>query len=100
MNNIAPKVQKRWTDKIAFKIILKMLKQSNFFQSQPFILPKDTPAKFYLSATFGLRLMISSVAPTCLSTFYTYLITKIGNHNLKKLTLFDQIIWVSLTEVK
>ena len=27
--------------------------------------------------------MISSVAPTRLSTFYTYLITKIGNRNLK-----------------
>ena len=33
--------------------------------------------------TFGLRLMISSVAPTRLLTFYTYLITKIGNRNLK-----------------
>ena len=33
MNNIAPKPQKRWTDKIAFKIIFKMLKQPNFFQS-------------------------------------------------------------------
>ena len=33
--------------------------------------------------TFGLRLMISSVAPTRLSTFYAYLITKIGNRDLK-----------------
>ena len=43
----------------------------------------DTPAKFYLSTTFGLRLMISSVARTRLSTFYAYLITKIGNRNVK-----------------
>ena len=82
MNNIAPKLQKRWTHKIAFKIISKVLKQPNFFQSQPSTLPKDAPAKFYLSTTFGLRLMISSVAPTRLSTFYAYLITKIGNRNL------------------
>ena len=83
MNNIAPKLQKRWTHKIAFKIILKMLKQPNFFQSWPSTLPKDAPAKFYLSTTLGLRLMISSAAPTRLSTFYAYLITKIGNRNLK-----------------
>ena len=31
MNNIAPKLQKRWTHKFAFKIISKMLKQPNFF---------------------------------------------------------------------
>ena len=82
MNNIAPKLQKRWTQKITFKIISKMLKQSNFFQSWPSTLPTDAPAKFCLSMTFGLRLMISSVAPTRLSTFYAYLITKIGNRNL------------------
>ena len=46
-------------------------------------------AKFYLSTTFGLSFMISSVAPTNLiyltqsSTFYTYLITKIGNRNFE-----------------
>ena len=83
MNNIAPKLQKCWTHKIAFKIVSKMVKQPNFFQSWPSTLPKDTPAKFYLSTTFGLRLMISSVAPTRLSAFYAYLITKIGNRNLK-----------------
>ena len=31
MNNIAPKLQKCWTHKIAFKIIFKTLKQPNFF---------------------------------------------------------------------
>ena len=39
-----------------------MLKQPNFFHSQPSTLPKDAPAKFYLSMTFDLRFMISSVA--------------------------------------
>ena len=82
MNSIAPKLPKRWTHKIAFKIVSKMLKQPNFFQSWPSTLSKDTPAKFYISTTFGLRLMISSVAPTRLSTFYAYLITKVGNRNL------------------
>ena len=60
-----------------------MLKQPNFFYSQPFTLPKEAPAKFYLSTTFGLSFMISSVAPTQSSTFYACLITKIGNRNLK-----------------
>ena len=64
-----------------------MLKQPNFFQSQTSTLPKDAPAKFYLSTTFGLRLMISYVAPTRLSTFYAYLITQIRNRNLKKIFL-------------
>ena len=83
-NNIAPKQQKCWTHKIVFKIISKTLKQPNFFCSRPSVLPKDAPAKFYLSATFGLSFMISSVATTRSSTFYAYLITKIGNRTLKK----------------
>ena len=53
MNNIAPKLQKCWTHKIAFKIKQKMLKQPNFFHSQPSTLPKDALAKFYRSTTFG-----------------------------------------------
>ena len=60
-----------------------MIKQPNFFQSYPSTLPKGAPAKFYLSTTFGLGLMISFVAPTRLSNFYAYLTTKIGNCNLK-----------------
>ena len=46
-------------------------------------LPNDAPAKFYLSTTFGLSFTISSVTPTRSSNFYAYLITKIGNLNLK-----------------
>ena len=83
MNNIAPKLQKCWTQKIAFRIISKMVKQPNFFYSQPSKLPNEALAKFYLSTTFGLRFMISSVGPTRSSTFYAYLITKIRNRNLK-----------------
>ena len=50
-------------------MISKMLKQANYFYSQPPTLPKDAP---YLSTTFGLSFMISSVAPTQLSSFYAY----------------------------
>ena len=51
------------------------------------------PAKFHLSATFGLSFMISSVASTCSPTFYIYLITKIRIHNLKSiLTEFIKIL--------
>ena len=64
MNNIAPKLQKCWTHKLAMKILSKMLKQPNLFHSQSATLPKDARANFYLSTTFGLSFMISSVAPT------------------------------------
>ena len=77
MNNIAPKLQKCWTQEIAFKIIQKMLKQPNLFYSQPSTLPKVALAKFYISTTFVLSFMIRSVAPSRSSTFYAYLITKI-----------------------
>ena len=82
MNNIAPKLQKCWTHKIALKIISKMLKQPNFFHSQPSTLPKEAFAKFYRFTAFGLSFMISSVAATQSSTFYAYLIIKIENRNL------------------
>ena len=62
---------------------IKMLKQPSFFHSQPSKLSKDTLTKFYLSTTFGLSFIISSVAPTRSSIFYAYLVTKIGNRNLK-----------------
>ena len=101
MNNIAPKLQKCWTHKIAFKIISKMLKQPNFFHSQPSILPKEALAKFYLSTIFGLS-FICSVATNRSSTFYAYLITSIGNRNLKedtegqsfKIRHFTYIFWL------
>ena len=73
MNNIAPKLQKCWTHKIALKIISKLLKRLNFFYNQSSTLPKDAPAKFYLSTAFDVSFMISSVAPNRSSTFYAYL---------------------------
>ena len=60
-----------------------MLKQPNFFYSQPSTLPKDAPAKFYFSTAFGLSFMIRSVARTQSSTFYALSITNIGNGDLK-----------------
>ena len=39
-----------------------MLKRPNFFHSQPSKLPKEALAKFYLTKTFGLSFMMSSVA--------------------------------------
>ena len=56
-----------------------MLRHPNFFHSEPSLLSKNAPAKFNLSATFGLNFMISSAASTCLPTFNTYLITKSQN---------------------
>ena len=82
MNNVAQKLQKCWTHKIVFNIISKMLRQPCFFHSQSSTLPKDAPAKFYPSKAFGLSFTISSVAPTRSSTFYSYLITRIGSGNL------------------
>ena len=58
-----------------------MLKQPNFFHSQPSTLLKEALAKFYLSTTFGLSFMIRSIAPTRQSTFHPYFI-KIGNRDL------------------
>ena len=61
------------------------------------VLSKDSPAKFHLSATFGLSFMIKSVAPTRSSTFYVYLITKIGKRNLKIIrTEFSKILFTFL----
>ena len=74
-----------------------MLKHPNFFHSEPYVLSKDAPAKFHLSAAFGLSFMISSVASTCLPTFYKYLITKIRIYNLKSiLTEFIKILFTFL----
>ena len=65
MNNVAPKLQKCWTHKIALKIVSKMLKQPHFFHSQPSTLTEEALAKFYLPTTFGLSFMKSSVASGC-----------------------------------
>ena len=69
MNNFAPKLS-AGHKKIAFKIIRQMLKEPFLLQSST--LPKDAPSKFYLSTTFGLSLIIISVAPARSSTSYAY----------------------------
>ena len=75
----------------------KNAKTPKFLYSEPSVLSKDAPAKFHLSATFGLSFMISSVASTCSPTFYTYLVTKIRIHNLKSiLTEFMKILFTFL----
>ena len=90
MNNIAPKTAKMLdTKNIALNIISKMLKQPNFFYSQPSTLPKDAPAKFYFSTTFGLSFMISSAAPARSSTFHAYL-------NLNLFTRLFSVIFLLL----
>ena len=83
MNNIAAKLQKCWTHKIAFKIISKILKQPNFFHSQPSTLSKEALCKVLPFGDLWFIFMISSVAPTRSSTSYALLVTKIGNRNLK-----------------
>ena len=64
-----------------------MPKEPNFFHSQPSTLPKEAPEKFYVSTTFGLSFIISSVAPTPSSTSYAYLVTTIRNCNLNIIDL-------------
>ena len=83
MNNIAPKLQKCWTHKIAFKIIPKMLKQLNFFYGQPSTLPEEAIAKFYFSTTYGLSFKISCVARVC-SPYPIVDFLRIFNHQNRK----------------
>ena len=83
MNNIAPKLQKYWTHKIAFKIIIKNTKATKFLSQSAFYTSKGSTCKVLPFYNFWFKLMISCVAPTRSSTFYAYLITKIGNCNLK-----------------
>ena len=59
-----------------------MLKQPNFFHSQPSTLSKEALAKSYLSTAFGLRFMIDSAAPTRSTSSYVYN-HQIGKPNLK-----------------
>ena len=45
MNNIAPKLQKRWTHKIAFKILSKILRHSEFLLQSAFYISKGRTCK-------------------------------------------------------
>ena len=89
MNNVVPKLQKCWTNIIAFKIISRIVKQQNFFHSQPSTLANQALTKLYISTIFSLSFMISSVAPARSSTSHGYLIIKIGKRDK---TLSPQVI--------
>ena len=67
MNNIAPNLQKCWIQKIAFKIISRMHKQPNSFNTSIGSTSKVLP--FY---DFRLSFMIRSVSPTRSSTPYAH----------------------------
>ena len=61
-----------------------MLKRPNFFLQSAFYTSQESTRNVLpFSTTFDLSFMISSVAPTRSSPFYAYLITKIGNRNIK-----------------
>ena len=81
MNCIAPKLQKCW---IPQNCLLNHIKPST--------LPKEALANFYLSTTFSLSFMISSVAPIRSSTSYAFLIIKIVNRNLKKFLSVELLV--------
>ena len=81
MNNIAPKLQKCWTHKIAKAT--KLVFQSAFYTS------KGSTCKVSPFYDFWFKFMRSSVAHIQPLTFYGYLITYIGKRNLKqKITIF------------
>ena len=82
MNNIAPKLQKCWTQKVVFKIVSKMLKQQISFTVSLLHFQRTHLQWFTFLQPFISSFMISSVAPTRSSAFYAYLITKIGKRNL------------------
>ena len=63
MNNVAPKIQKYWAQKLPSKSYKNAI-TTKFVYSQASTLPKDTLAKFYLSTTFRLRVVICSAART------------------------------------
>ena len=76
---------------------IKNAKATKFLLQSSFYTSRGRTCKVYLSTAFGLRLVRSSVAPTRSSTFYPYLIIKIGNRNLKMINiLFSHIILSAL----
>ena len=79
----------------------KNAKTTKFLVQSALYLRKDATAKFYLSTTFGLSFMISSVAPAWSSTFYAYLITKIGNVTLSIVKpLLQKVVFCSRRSVR
>ena len=78
MNNIAAKLQKCWTHKIAFNIISKMLKQPNYLQSDICTSEGSTCKVLPFYDLFYDRFC----SPNLIVNFLLMLITEIENCNL------------------
>ena len=61
MNNIAAKLQKCCTRKIAFKIILKNAKATKFLLQSAFYISKGSTCKVYLSTTINTINAINTI---------------------------------------
>ena len=93
MNNIAPKLQKCWTHKIAFKSISKMLKskRTKFLLELAFYTSEGHICKVLSFHDFWFTVNDKFCSPCPIVDFYTYLITKIGNRNLKRLLVSGRV---------
>ena len=89
MNNIAPKLQNT-QNCLQNRIKNAIYKATKFLFQSVFCTSKGSTSMFYLSMAFGLSFVISSVAPTQLSTFYAYLIARIGKRNLNRHKTVDR----------
>ena len=66
-----------------FQNHIKNAKATKFLSQSAFFTSKESTCKVLRFYDFRFKFCTSSVAPTRSSTFYAYLITKIGNRNLK-----------------
>ena len=66
-----------------FQNHIKNAKTTKFLLQSAFYTSKGRTYKALSFYDFGLSFMVSSFTATGSSTFYAYLITKIGNRNLK-----------------
>ena len=85
MHNIAPKLQKCWTHKIAFKIISKMLKQPNFFSESAFYMytSKKSTCKILPFYDFWFKFYGKFCNPYPIVDFLRIFNDQIGNPNLR-----------------
>ena len=84
MNNIAPKTAKMLDTQNYFQNHIKNAKANKFLSQSAFYTSKGSTCKVLPFYDFGLKFYDKFCsAPTRSSTSYAYLITKIGNRNLK-----------------
>ena len=83
------KLQKCWTHKIAFKIISKMLQptETKFLLQSAFYTSKGSTCEVLPLYDFWFKFYDKFCNPYPITTFYAYLITKIGNRNLRQAQL-------------